>query len=261
MSVAARLYSPQQQQTCWHRLPLKGHGTVLVDDDLNVGVHQGSVPGPLHYLLFTVDLPVWLETTSVIFADNTALIATDNSPAIASCKLQTNLLAIQSRLTDLSQHITFTTRGGRHPVHINNVHLPQTEEVKHLGLHLDRRLTWHKHIFTKRKQLRIALTKMYWVLGRKSKLCTNNKLLIYKTILKPIWAYGIQLWETASTSNIEIIVRFQSKALLMITDAPWYLPNTVIRKNLQIPTVKHEISRCYQYGKSLRRTKRNGFKL
>jgi hypothetical protein len=59
---------------------------------------------------------------------------------------------------------------------------------------------------------------MYWLLGRKSKLSTNNKLFIYKTILKPIWTYGIQLWGTASTSSIEILERFQSKALRMITD-------------------------------------------
>jgi hypothetical protein len=129
------------------------------------------------------------------------------------------------------------------PVHINNVQLPQTEEVKYLGLHLDRRLTWHKHIFTKWKQLGIGLTKMYWLLGRKPKLSINNKLLIYKTILKPIWAYGIQLWGTTSTPNIEILERFQSKALHVITNTPWYVPNMVIRKNLQIPTVKHEISR------------------
>jgi hypothetical protein len=31
---------------------------------------------------------------------------------------------------------------------------------------------------------------------------------IYKTILKPIWTYGIQLWGTASISNIDILVRF-----------------------------------------------------
>jgi hypothetical protein len=53
---------------------------------------------------------------------------------------------------------------------------------------------------------------MYWLLGRKSKLSTSNKLLIYKTILKLIWTYGIQLWGTASTSNIEILERFQSKS-------------------------------------------------
>jgi hypothetical protein len=48
----------------------------------------------------------------------------------------------------------------------------------------------------KRKQFGISLTKMYWLLGRKSKLSLSNKLLIYKAILKPIWTYGIQLWGT-----------------------------------------------------------------
>jgi hypothetical protein len=112
------------------------------------------------------------------------------------------------------------------PGHINNVQLLQ-EDVKYLGLHLDRRLTWHKHIFIKRKQLRITSTKMYWLLGRKSN-STNNKLLIYKTILEPIWTYGIQLWGTASTYNIEILEHFQSKTLHMIVDASWYMPNTII---------------------------------
>jgi hypothetical protein len=37
--------------------------------------------------------------------------------------------------------------------------------------------------------------------------------------------------------------QFQSKALCMIVDAPWYVANTIIRRNLQIPTVKEEICR------------------
>jgi hypothetical protein len=75
------------------------------------------------------------------------------------------------------------------------------------------------HIFSKRKQLGLSLTKMYWLLGRKSKLSINNKLLIYKVIVKPIWTYGIQLWGKTSNSNIEILERFQSMRL--IVDAPW----------------------------------------
>jgi hypothetical protein len=152
-----------------------------------------------------------------------------------------------------STHITFTTwRGTCLPVQINNVQLPQTEEVKHLELHLGERLIWHKHIFNKQKQLGIAFIKMYWLLGCKSKLSINNKLLIYKTIPKPIWAYGIQLWGTASTFIIEILERFQSRALRMLTVAPWYEPNSVILKDLHIPTVKHEISRySYHYSKRL----------
>jgi hypothetical protein len=53
-----------------------------------------------------------------------------------------------------------------------------------------------------------------------SLLSLSNKLLLYKTILKPIWTYGIQLCGTASTSNVEILERFQSKVLRLIVDAP-----------------------------------------
>jgi hypothetical protein len=132
------------------------------------------------------------------------------------------------------------------------VQLPQEEGVKYLGLHLDRSLTWHKYIFAKWKLLGITLTKMYWLLGRKSKLSTSNKLLIHKTILKPIWTYGIQLWGMAFTSNIEILECFQSKALRMIVDASWYVPNAVIWRDLQILTIKEEIC-CYswQYSASI----------
>jgi hypothetical protein len=91
------------------------------------------------------------------------------------------------------------------------------------------------------------------MLGRKTQLSTTNKLLLYKTILKPILTYGIQLWGTVSTSNIEILKRFQSKVLRMIVDAPWYVPNTLILRDLSCPTVKEEICRySYHYGDRLR---------
>jgi hypothetical protein len=54
---------------------------------------------------------------------------------------------------------------------------------------------------------------------------------------------GIHLWGTTSNSNIEILEHFQSKVLQLIVDAPWYVSNSVIRNDLQIPTAKEEISR------------------
>jgi hypothetical protein len=111
---------------------------------------------------------------------------------------------------------------------MTNVQLPREDHVKYLGLHLDRRLTWRTHIFTKRKQLGLTLTKIHWLFGRKSQLSLSNKILLYKTILKSIWTYGIQLWGTASISNVEILERFQSKILRQIVDAPRYVPNTII---------------------------------
>jgi hypothetical protein len=128
-----------------------------------------------------------------------------------------------------SVHVTFTTRSDTcPPVHMNNVQLPCEDHDKYLGLHLYKKLNWHHHIFTKRKHLGVTLTNIYWLLGRKSQISLSNKLLLYKTILKPIWTYSIQLWGTASTSNIELLERFQSKAVRMIVDTPWYVPNTLI---------------------------------
>jgi hypothetical protein len=56
---------------------------------------------------------------------------------------------------------------------------------------------------------------------------------------------SLDLWNltagTASTSKTEILERFQTKVLRTIVDAPWYVPNTDIRRDFQTPTVKEEI--------------------
>jgi hypothetical protein len=71
----------------------------------------------------------------------------------------------------------------------------------------------------------------------------QNKTLIYKCILKPIWTYGIQLWGCAKPSNNKIIQRLQSKALSTIANAPCYVSNYTLHNDLQIPFITEEIKR------------------
>jgi hypothetical protein len=132
-----------------------------------------------------------LHSITATFVYDTAVIATDYDPATASQRLQVSLLEIQSWLNTWlmkasetkSAHVTFTTRRETcPPVHINDVHIPQGNHVKYLWLHLDRRLTWHTHIFAKRKQLGLSLTKMYWLLGRKS-ILSSTKLYLNPSVL------------------------------------------------------------------------------
>ena len=116
--------------------------------------------------------------------------------------------------------------------------------IRYLSMTLDRRLTWEQHIIDKSKQLKDKLRKFYWLTGRRSNLSTQNKITLYKTIIKPVWTYGIQLWGTASNSDIEILQRFQSKTLRSLINAPWYVTNEAIHRDLKIPTVKEEITKC-----------------
>jgi retron-type reverse transcriptase len=77
------------------------HFRVKVENDysemisIHAGVPQGSVLGPLLYLLYTADLPTSPRTLIATFADDTSILTTDSDLAVASHLLQMDLLAIQ----------------------------------------------------------------------------------------------------------------------------------------------------------------------
>lgn len=111
-------------------------------------------------------------------------------------------------------------------------------------MHLDRRLTWKEHIKKKRKQVQLKVRQLHWLIGRNTHTSLENKILIYKTIIKPIWTYGIQLWGSACNSSIDIIQRSQSKTLRQIANAPWYATNNEIHHHTNMNTVKEEIEKA-----------------
>lgn len=222
---------------------------------IEAGVPQGSVLGPVLYTVFTADLPTSKQIVTATYADDTAILSCDKDQIRASTNLQEHLDKIGSWLkkwrikvsATKSVHTTFTLRKGNcPPVTLMGDMLPQKSTVKYLGMHIDRRLTWREHIKTKRDQANRKLRDIYWLVGRQSSLSLENKVLIYKCIIKPIWTYGIELWGSASLSNIEILQRFQNKALKTLSSAPWFIKNIEVHEYLQIPTVREVIERSYK---------------
>jgi hypothetical protein len=99
-----------------------------------------------------------------------------------------------------STQINFSLRREQCPaIFLNNIQMLASPSTKYLGIYLDNHLTWKEHIGKKRKQINLKIKDMYWLIGRNSKLSLENKILLYKTIIKPIWTFFLFLANLQST--------------------------------------------------------------
>jgi hypothetical protein len=130
-------------------------------------------------------------------------------------------------------HIDFTNQRVEHkPIYIDHHAVPYENTAKYLGMTLDTKLRWKPHVKKKQEELYLKCRKMYWLI-----LSVYNKLMLYQQVLKPVWTYGIQLWGCTSQSNRNIIQRLQNRILHGIVDAPWYIRNDNLHKDLDVATV------------------------
>jgi len=124
-----------------HQFETKINGETSSLIYIHSGVPQGSILGPLLYVLYISGLPTSRDTILGTFADDTAIFATHEDPTIASLNLQEHLHIIEKWLKkwnikvneSKSSHITLTLRKGHClAVNINQTIIPQTEVVKYL---------------------------------------------------------------------------------------------------------------------------------
>ncbi|GFU60825.1 RNA-directed DNA polymerase from mobile element jockey, partial [Trichonephila clavipes] len=115
--------------------------------------------------------------------------------------------------------------------------------VRYLGLYLDSRLTYKNHIdylsdkFWGRIALAISL------IGRSSPLSLENKVILYKQILRPTITYGSPIWGAAAPTHTKRIQIIQNKILRIIANAPWYVRNSVIHHDLHMEPIDNYITR------------------
>lgn len=220
--------------------------------EIKAGVPQGSVLGPVLYLLYTCDIPELENNTIATFADDTAIMAVGTTHAEAAEKVQIAVNKIHDwtiqwriRLNESkSVHVNFTNKKeDYHAIFINNKLIPYENTAKYLGMTLDAKLRWKAHVKKKKDELELRYKRMYWLLGRTSPVTVRNKILLYKQVLMPVWTYGIQLWGCTRNSNIKIIQQFQNKVLRGIVNAPWYVRNDDLHRDLNIEFVAKTIQK------------------
>ncbi|KAJ4436995.1 hypothetical protein ANN_17127 [Periplaneta americana] len=222
----------------------------------NSCVSQGSILAPFLYLIYTHDIPTPKSDSLTVaqFADDIAVLSKGDTGEQVTTILQNFLQEIEIwnkkwrtvMNTNKSSTVTFTYLKKEKvlPLYFNCSPVPQHEEIRYLGLILDSRLTWNKHLTYTLQRLRYRLHRLKAILSSSS-LSLSNKRLIYVMLLKPIWLYGCSLWGSASISQIKRIQTFQNRALRIITGAPWYVRNETLHSDLDLAKIETVIHSSY----------------
>lgn len=226
----------------------KIRGTFSAEHNLEAGVPQGSVLSPLLFATYTADIPKPERTALAIYADDTAILAHSRSPVLLTRYLQEATDELEDYFRQWRIEVNpekstalFMARRRLVPqgqVTMEGRPIPWRDDVKYLGVKLDKRLNFHAHVDYALSKGRMIAGHLNPILGRRSKMSIRNKLLIYKTIVRPAITYGSPAWGHATDPHLRKLQRFQNRQLRCIYNAPWYMRNAQLHREADLPTIQ-----------------------
>jgi hypothetical protein len=187
-------------------------------------VPQGSVLGPLLFLLFINDLPeVVSEQSSVrLFVSDRALYRSIKCAEDAA-QLQEDLRRLQSWEREWMmefhpkkcQVLNITTKRNRirHPYNIHEHTLEVVDSAKYLGVHIHKNMRWNHHID---QVARKANNTLAFLLRNLHHCPRSTKSQRYLTLVRPIAEYASTIWNPHTKENINMIELIQRRAARMV---------------------------------------------
>ena len=216
--------SHRRQYVCY-----KGVSSEVQEADY--GVPQGSVLGPLLFIIYANDIPHSItHGTTIMFADDTTVLVkgTDMQSAYDHMNVALNGLSDWYKANQLSanptktKYIHFGCRNIVVPAHLrlsmDGELLERVPSTKFLGLFIDEQLTWEYHIKHCQKKVSQGI---YALNMSKHILMRKSLMTLYYALVQPYLQFGLLLWGHAYKKHFNRLEVAQRKAIRAITGAKY----------------------------------------
>ena len=223
------------------------NGVLSQKEPITLGVPQGTVLGPLLYLIYTHDLPNATILKALLFADDTSLIASGKTDIELHTTLQheMDILSewfVHNKLTlniSKSKLMNFYNADAGNISVRNNV-LESVQSFKLVGVIITSKLTWDEHAARVAQKIKPAC---YYLNKLKYKLDIPNKTLIYHSLVNSHIGYALPIWQGMSQKASNRITTKQNQAIRAIYNLNYRESTTEIARTNSILNLNQTM--CY----------------
>ena len=211
-----------------------------------IGVSQGSILGPLLFILYVNDFPeICKNSTCLLYADDTAIffeaqsqtelqkLIDNESPKIVDW-FNSNKLSINASKT-YCQLYNNTTAMINVNVCIRNKHIKFTDKIKYLGMYIDADMKWRSHI----NHITNILSRNVGIIKKASFfLKSKYLLLLYNSLFLPYINYCCIIWGHSAPTLLYRLNKIQKKVVRIIAGQTRLAHTNPIFKNLKLLKIK-----------------------